>query len=242
MDIVILAAGRGSRLAKYLGNDPKPFIRINNEPIICRLLRQLARHRKHFDNVIIVTGYLAEKFNSLPSESDLDIKVIVNEEWESKNNAFSFAKAFDSTIRKEVLVIEADGVFSDMVIDQIFASMNRAENILFSDFFQGYTGCRFVVEGSRIMEMAIIKKQETPLNKKHMKSIGVMKLGEKLVNRLLDKIAKATIAQYNWYLDNFITEEVQKFVLYTVNIYPGKWIEIDDETDYEKAKKLMAGE
>jgi NDP-sugar pyrophosphorylase family protein len=58
MRAVILAGGRGTRLAPYTTSLPKPLMPIGDMPIIEIVLRQLARYG--FTDVTLAVGYLAE--------------------------------------------------------------------------------------------------------------------------------------------------------------------------------------
>lgn len=58
MRAVILAGGRGTRLAPYTAILPKPLMPIGDMPILEIVVRQLARH--NFDRLTLAVGYLAE--------------------------------------------------------------------------------------------------------------------------------------------------------------------------------------
>lgn len=239
MEIVLLAAGRGKRLNHMTEEIPKPFIKINDVPIIERLLRQLSKHKEKFNSVNIVTGYKHEIFNSLISKyTDLNIKLIYNEEWETKNNAFSFLKGVEKD--KDVLVIESDGIFENVIIDKVFEDLTKKENILFGDNIQGYEGSRLLTdENNKIINMKIIREIEREKVMNCYKSIGIMKIGKKMLNELVNNIENANESKYNWYLDNFISELVEKHNIYVSNINQKKWTEIDTEEDYKRAQKIF---
>lgn len=58
MKAVILAGGKGTRLAPYTTILPKPLMPIGDMPILEVVLRQMARFG--FDNVTLATGYLSQ--------------------------------------------------------------------------------------------------------------------------------------------------------------------------------------
>lgn len=58
MDAIILAGGKGTRLAPYTTIFPKPLMPIGDVPILDVVLRQLKGYG--FTKVIIAVGYLAE--------------------------------------------------------------------------------------------------------------------------------------------------------------------------------------
>jgi len=58
MKAVILAGGRGTRLAPYTTVLPKPLMPIGDKPIVDIVIRQLCRHG--FTDITLAVGYLAE--------------------------------------------------------------------------------------------------------------------------------------------------------------------------------------
>ncbi|MBA7511774.1 UTP--glucose-1-phosphate uridylyltransferase [subsurface metagenome] len=58
MDAIILAGGKGTRLAPYTTIFPKPLMPIGDVPILDVVLRQLKGHG--FTKVIMAVGYLAK--------------------------------------------------------------------------------------------------------------------------------------------------------------------------------------
>lgn len=58
MRAVILAGGKGTRLAPYTTVLPKPLMPIGEMPILEIVIRQLAQHQ--FNNLTLAVGYLAE--------------------------------------------------------------------------------------------------------------------------------------------------------------------------------------
>lgn len=55
MKVVILAGGKGSRLAEYTTSIPKPMVKICNIPIIGRIINFYSKYG--FDDFIIASGY-----------------------------------------------------------------------------------------------------------------------------------------------------------------------------------------
>ena len=58
MRAVVLAGGRGTRLAPYTTVFPKPLMPLGDRPILDLVVRQL--HRQGFDEVTLAVGHLAE--------------------------------------------------------------------------------------------------------------------------------------------------------------------------------------
>ena len=58
-DLIILAGGKGTRIKKYLNNNPKPLIKIDSSSILDKILFQVCKYQ--FRRIFILTGYKSEK-------------------------------------------------------------------------------------------------------------------------------------------------------------------------------------
>ena len=92
MKCLILAAGRGSRLAKR--GDSKPLISLLGLTLIERVI--LAAKKTGLTDFYVVTGYSGEKvrsfLDSFGKKRNINVTHITNEEWE-KENGLSVLKA-----------------------------------------------------------------------------------------------------------------------------------------------------
>ena len=59
MKVVIMAGGRGTRIAELFPNIPKPLIPVDGIPILEREIRSLAS--QGFKDIILTVAYLADK-------------------------------------------------------------------------------------------------------------------------------------------------------------------------------------
>lgn len=89
-NVVILAAGGLEMSPKLLYSMPKGLYKINNEPIIERLIRQLTE--TGIEKIYIVVGYKKEMYFYL--EEKMGIELLVNQQ-PKKNNIFSLWAAAD---------------------------------------------------------------------------------------------------------------------------------------------------
>ena len=62
MKTILMAGGRGTRIAELFPNIPKPLIPVNGMPILEREIRSLAA--QGFKDIILTIGYLADKISS----------------------------------------------------------------------------------------------------------------------------------------------------------------------------------
>ncbi len=84
---IILASGLGTRLAPLTYEIPKGLCTIFGEKMIERQIKQL--NAVGITNIIIVVGYLKEKFEYLIDK--YNVRLIYNPDYSTKNNLFSLA-------------------------------------------------------------------------------------------------------------------------------------------------------
>lgn len=99
---IILAAGFGMRMVPINLDYPKALLEIKGEVLIERIIRQLKE--AGVKDITIVVGFLKERFEYLID--DFGVKLIVNEEYNLKNNLHSLALA--SNLISNTYIIPSD--------------------------------------------------------------------------------------------------------------------------------------
>jgi len=116
---IILAAGEGSRLAKYVCELPKPLVKVVGVPLIKRTI--LSAQKGEIDEFIIVIGYKGELIKSqLEADKMLEgvkITFVYNEDWE-KSNGLSLLKARDF-VEGNFLLLMADHIFDPSILHSL---------------------------------------------------------------------------------------------------------------------------
>lgn len=86
---IILAAGFGARMAPINSNVPKALLRVKNEPLIERLIKQL--FEVNIRKIVVVVGFMKEKLQYLSDR--YGVNIIVNEEYATTNSLYSLQLA-----------------------------------------------------------------------------------------------------------------------------------------------------
>lgn len=85
---IILAAGLGSRLKEITKVTPKSLIEINDQPILERNIEYMIEAQ--FDRIIIILGYMKEKFFYLKDKyPNIEIQFVINEHYKEYNTIYS---------------------------------------------------------------------------------------------------------------------------------------------------------
>lgn len=85
MRAILLAAGMGTRLRPLTLETPKSLIEINGKPLLERQVEFLKE--KGINEIIVVTGYLNEKFKYLKEK--YGVKLVFNDKYDIYNNIYS---------------------------------------------------------------------------------------------------------------------------------------------------------
>ena len=115
---VILAAGRGTRLAGELADRPKGFIRIGTQPIVEESIERLLA--AGIQEVIIVTGHLADQYEELARRRAGTVQTVHNQRFADSGSMYSLYCARER-IREPFLLLESDLVYEPRALTTLLA-------------------------------------------------------------------------------------------------------------------------
>ncbi|WP_027334740.1 aminotransferase class V-fold PLP-dependent enzyme [Mycoplasmopsis felifaucium] len=118
-NVIIFAAGKGTRMAPLTQYLPKPLVQVNGEAMIERNIRFLRKAK--IKNIYIVVGYLKDQFKYL--EKKYQVKFITNDDYDKYNNISSLAYSLNKW--GNTLYIEGDLYLKEDIIPSI---VNIVEN------------------------------------------------------------------------------------------------------------------
>ena len=118
MQAIILAAGRGKRLAPLTDNTPKPLIEVNGTPIIERLLESLP---DKIEEVIIVTEYLEKQIKSYVGNTFNNKNIIYVTQGQKKGTYGAFFSAKLYVKSENFLVLGGDDLFDSKELENMCA-------------------------------------------------------------------------------------------------------------------------
>lgn len=110
MKTIIMAGGRGTRIAELFPDIPKPLIPVDGMPILEREIRSLAA--QGFEDIILTVGYLADKIISYFGDgSKLGVKIDYFVEKTPLGNAGALFRLQDKIGSEPFLLLNADAAF-----------------------------------------------------------------------------------------------------------------------------------
>ena len=247
MNVIILAAGMGTRLLPETQNIPKGMVKLFDKSLI---EMQIDIFKKcGIDDISIVRGYLAEKIN-FPS-----ITYFKNENFAttSGNESLYSAKQklndtiicyadliFDISIIKKMIDFNGDmgiAVKSDWesrYVERTLHPISEADNVLFD-------------ESGKIIE---IRKNMQKPNANIGEFLGIVRLSSKCSSLFLKRFSELKESHVGTFHDSpslkqsIIPDMIQELIDLGTNVKPvmvsEKWVEIDTPEDLEIARKVFA--
>jgi choline kinase len=123
MKAVILAAGKGTRLAPLTDDLPKPMVEVAGRPLLLRTIDRLRTVGIAGSDVIVVTGYRQEAIRARLDKDGLGAcQTVFNPHWDDWNNNYSLLVASKAVGGDDVLQIDGDVLFDANVIPRMLAA------------------------------------------------------------------------------------------------------------------------
>lgn len=119
MRAIILAAGRGSRLAPLTDDRPKPLVEVLGRSLLLRTLDRLREAGIDDRDVVIVTGYRSEMIDELVQRESLACELVFNPHWHDRNNYYSLLVAREALRGQPFLQFDGDVLFDGRVIPRM---------------------------------------------------------------------------------------------------------------------------
>jgi len=119
MQLILLSAGKGSRLPKNFRKTPKSMVKVKSKPLLLHNLKFFGKFKKK----IIITGYKRNYLNKIIKE--IGFKEIINKKYSSTNMVYSLFLA-KKIINEDVVIVYGDVIFHE----KIFKLLRPKKNIL----------------------------------------------------------------------------------------------------------------
>jgi L-glutamine-phosphate cytidylyltransferase len=226
MRAIILAAGMGTRLRPLTYDTPKSLVKVAGEPMIERQIRFLKEKGIH--EIIVVTGYLHEKFEYLKKR--FGVTLIHNDKYDVYNNVYTMYLVRE--FLPDAFVTEADVFMTNNFIKTDDLSHSTYFAGLKHDFKQEWI-LKFD-ENENIYDIVIEDGTDYII-------AGVSYWTEKDGLLIKEKLEKSIENGHfkDLYWDNIVQENLANVNLKVTKVHSDDWFEIDSLEDLEKANDYL---
>lgn len=227
MKVIILAAGKGTRISRMVQAVPKSTLPIAGVPLIKLTVDVLLKRGM---DISVCVGYQHNKIRDVLK--GMPIKYYYNPFFDVTNSIGSLWMAQEE-LDDDVLIINADVFFSEAILDMVLEDPH--EVVMMVDKTRTKTGDYFFSTTDNGCIRAYGK--DLPLQQRKCEYVGIAKLKMEFVpifrKRLNELIEKQ---QHNLWWENVIysfTDNLEKEI-YTKDVGGLFWSEIDYFDDYER--------
>ncbi|MEI0493242.1 NTP transferase domain-containing protein [Brachyspira intermedia] len=138
MKAIILAAGRGTRLAPMTLIKPKPLLKINGKTLLENMVKILKNNG--VDDIVVVTGYKHEMFDEY--QEKLGFKKVVYDDYAVKNSSASLKLVIDEIV-KGTIIFNGDLYLKNSFFSNIRSDLSQ---FLAQKIVDGVTSWGYIVD------------------------------------------------------------------------------------------------
>lgn len=233
MNVLILAAGRGTRISRYLDGKPKCTVNIGNQELIKYTVTLLKS--KGIKNIGIVLGYQDQVIRDLLKDDD--ISFFYNPFFDVTNSIAScwFAKDFLSQ-NEDLIIMNGDVFIEEQILDLI---INEKMNpVLFSDESRKEEADYKLKYSNSILEKYGKELRGSDITGEY---IGIAKLNKNYIPKFTQKLSEMiSRQQHSVWWENVLYELSTSEKVFVKDINKYFWAEVDYIEDYERIKAFCS--
>ncbi len=241
---ILLAAGLGTRLAPLTRTSPKCLTLFEGEPMLGRAINAL--QRQGISHVVVVAGYLSDYVREYINRRGLSdtVEIVLNPEYARTGTAASLQCGLTmAPVESDVLVVEADVVFEDRVLEQVLETAGSAAAI--AAYRPDLTGTFAIRNAEGVLTDWVHESQRERDFRvvEHWKTVNITRFSSADVQQRL-MLALAEVRRE--YGDRAPFEYAARYgikrlgmALKGVDVSLCRWYEVDTMDDLERARRIF---
>ena len=241
MKAIILAAGVASRLRPLTNNTPKCLLKVGDQSILERTVRNLSTNG--IEDIIVVTGFLKEMIEEflLTKFPELNFTFLFNEKFDSTNNIYSLWMTKEEILGHDMLLLDSDIIFDSRIIGQLTNSDYENCLAVRSDHELDEEEMKLLLhEDGSIREISKVVDPKLAIGE----SIGIQKFEKKFVWRLFTILDRKILddKDVNLFYEAAFQDALNSGCkIFPVDVENFKCMEIDTAEDFKSVGELAKG-
>jgi choline kinase len=232
-EAVILAAGRGIRLATLGRQIPKGFIQLGSKPIIEESVERLIA--AGISRIVIVTGHLPEFYQELASRFPGTLETVHNPDFAETGSLRSLVTATDR-VRGDFLLLESDIVYEPRALTELLHHRSSDVVLLSS---ATYSGDEVWVEADASGCLRGMSKDRASLSDVAGELVGITRLSAACFQLLLKEAAPLLERSPKADYESGLVAAGASHPISCHRVQGLIWCEIDDERHLTRAASLV---
>ena len=232
MKALLLAAGRGTRISRYLNGNPKCMVELGKGQKLIEYTVELLKN-KRISEIAIVTGYRHQVIENLLFGSD--VRFFYNPFYDITNSIASMWFAKDFLCDDDILIMNADVFAESSIYDQLL-SCDESPVLAFDSSRKEEADYKFYCPNG------VIEKYGKELTGDDITGeyvgFAVLKKAylRKFTNRLTEMI---NMQKHDLWWENVLYELSEKEDIYVKDVNGKFWAEVDYIEDYNRIKDYV---
>lgn len=229
MKAIILAAGMGTRISRFIDERPKCMVDIGGTTLIRYTVDMLKS--KGISEIVIAVGYKADCIRE--ELKDCSVEFVYNPFFDVTNGIASMWFAKDYLDDEETIVMSGDVYLEEEIIDRLIKIEN--DPVLLAD-----SGRIIEADYRYNYENGILKKYGKDLSVEETtgECLGVAKLGKTFVKRYKEHMIEMINVQcHSVWWENVLYDLSSKENIYVADVKGCFWAEVDYVEDYKRILK-----
>ncbi len=228
MRAIILAAGKGSRMRPLTLEKPKGLLKIGDETIVGRQIRQLKDLGINESNISIVIGHMANKFRDYFNNTNL--KFIENEDYAITDNLYSFLLTEEFGKNTDLIVTNGDAIFGKELLKKTINSNGSCYPVDLNQ--KDEESLKVKIKENRVIK--ILDKDSQKYDGLTTEIFKISKKDTELLYKTANQMSKKNLNQwFDQAIDKILSERYFK----VVDVSDCYWEEVDTQEELKQVRR-----
>ena len=230
---IILAAGKGTRMASYSNKSPKSLLELKGEPLLSRQMKSMSD--AGIKNFVIVGGYMFDRLRDFVHGCGYQVKLLFNPFYASTNSIASlwFARKY---LEGDVFITNADTYFTKDIYRKL---MDNKNHFVFGvdEGKKNDMDYRVTLADGEVLDMGKDISDDEAMAE-YIGMALIRKEGVTLFRELLERVIGSENLNL-WWEDLFIELMAKGHKISYSDVTGDLWFEIDELKDYRRCQRYF---